>query len=59
MGYVLCVEGIWKGDIWVSDVQELQNLDASENLCSEGQRKGSSHDKNQRRIRTLFRRWIS
>ena len=30
-----------KGDIFVADVEELQSLDASENLCSKTQRKRS------------------
>ena len=29
LGYVLHVEGIWKGDIMVADIEELENLDAS------------------------------
>ena len=30
VGYALCAGGIWRGDIFVVDVEELKNLDASE-----------------------------
>ena len=30
LGYALCAEGIWKGDVLVADLEELRNLDASE-----------------------------
>ena len=30
LGYALCAEGIWKGDILVADIEELETMDASE-----------------------------
>ena len=30
LGHALYAGGIWKGDILVADIQELENLDASE-----------------------------
>ena len=30
LGYALYVEESWKGDIFVADIEELENLDASE-----------------------------
>ena len=30
LGYALCAGGIWTGDILVADIEELENLDASE-----------------------------
>ena len=30
LGYVLFAEGIWKGDILVADIEELEKMDASE-----------------------------
>ena len=32
LGYALYAEGIWKGDILVADLEELETMDASENL---------------------------
>ena len=34
LGYALYTEGIWKGDILVADIEELQTMNASE-ICSE------------------------
>ena len=28
-GFAVCVGGVWKGDIIVADIEELDNLDAS------------------------------
>ena len=30
LGYVLSAGGIWKGDIMVADIEELEEMDASE-----------------------------
>ena len=30
LGYVLCARGIWKGDIMIADIEELEEMDASE-----------------------------
>ena len=30
LGYALYAGGIWKGDIWVADIEELETMDASE-----------------------------
>ena len=30
LGYVLYAEGIWKGDLMVADIEELEQMDASE-----------------------------
>ena len=30
LGYALVAEGIWKGDIMVADIEELETMDASE-----------------------------
>ena len=29
LGYVLCAGGIWKGDIMIADIEELEEMDAS------------------------------
>ena len=33
LGCVLCAGGVWKGDIMVADIEELDKMDASENPC--------------------------
>ena len=33
LGYVLSAVGIWKGDIMVADIEELEEMDASEHLA--------------------------
>ena len=30
LGYALYAEGIWKGDIMIADIEELDEMDASE-----------------------------
>ena len=30
LGYALCAEGLWKGDILVADTEEFETMDASE-----------------------------
>ena len=30
LGYALYAEGIWKGDVLVADIEELETMDASE-----------------------------
>ena len=36
LGYVLSAGGIWKGDIMVADIEELEQMDASELHCAKG-----------------------
>ena len=40
LGYVLYAAGIWKGDILVADIEELEKLDASEILARRPNSKG-------------------
>ena len=40
LGYVLYAGGIWKGDIMVADVEELEQVDASETPRWKAQCKG-------------------
>ena len=37
LGYALYAEGIWKGDVLVADIEELETMDASENLLKRTQ----------------------
>ena len=39
LGYALYAGRIWKGDILVADIEELENLDAPEVQCSNTHRK--------------------
>ena len=34
LGYAIIAEGTWKGDVVVADVEELENMDASEIYAS-------------------------
>ena len=42
LGYALYARGIWKGDIMVADIEELDTVAASENLLKKTQCKGSN-----------------
>ena len=59
LGYALYAGRIWKGDMWVADIEELENLDASEiharRLNAEEVITPTSGDK----ILILRRRWKS
>ena len=44
LGYALHAEGIWKGDILVADIEELEQMDASEIYAKKTQCKGSVKD---------------
>ena len=37
LGYALYAGGIWKGDVLVADLEELETMDASENLLKKTQ----------------------
>ena len=43
LGYVLYEGRVWKGDIWIADIEELGNLDASEIHVPKAQFKGSNN----------------
>ena len=40
--YALYAEGIWKGDVLIADLAELETMDASEIYSKKTQRKGSN-----------------
>ena len=44
LGYVLSAGGIWKGDIMVADIEELEQMDASKLHAKKAQYKGSVND---------------
>ena len=55
LGYALIAGGIWEGDILIADIEELENLDASEIIeC-----KKSLDNSEKRRICTSCGRWFS
>ena len=37
LGYALYAGGIWKGDVLIADLEELETMDASENLLEKTQ----------------------
>ena len=39
LGYELIAGRIWKGDVLVADVEELENLDASESILEDSMQK--------------------
>ena len=45
LGYALYARGVWKGDILVADIEELEEMDASElhAICVPGRRWNSQH----------------
>ena len=57
--YALIAGGLWKGNILNADMEELENMDASENLFSTNQRKRSIDQTRRRRTHILIRRWYS
>ena len=51
--------GIWKGDTLIADLEDLENLDASENLSSENQRETSIDITKRTSIHIPGSRWYS
>ena len=59
LGYALCAEGIWKGDILVADIEELETMDASEIYSKKTQCERGDISQRKRRIYFSNRRWTN
>ena len=57
LGCALYAGGIWKGDIMVADIEELEEMDASER--PNAQRKGSGNTAKKWKLHIHSRRWNS
>ena len=57
LGYALYAGGIWKGDALIADLEELETMDAFENLLEKTQCERG--DISQRRIYFSNRRWTN
>ena len=58
-GYVLIAGGIWKGGILVADIEELENMDASQNTSSKNQCKRSVNNTKGRIFHFPISSWYS
>ena len=59
LGYALYAARIWKGDILVADIEELETMDASEIYSKKTQCKGSNISQRKRKIHFSSRRWTN
>ena len=59
LGYALYAGGIWKGDVLVADLEELDTMDASEIYSKRLNAKGSDISQTKRRIYFSNRRWTN
>ena len=59
LGDALHAGGIWKGDIMVADIKELETMDASEIYSKKTQCKGSNISQRKWKIRFSSRRWTN
>ena len=59
LGYALYAGGIWKGDVLVADLEELETMDASENLLEKTQCERCDISHRKRRIYFSNRRWTN
>ena len=59
LGYALYAGGIWKGDVLVADLDELETMDASEIYSKKTQCKGINISQRKWKIRFSCRRWTN
>ena len=59
LGHVLDVGGIWKGDVLVADIEELQQMDASENYAKRLHAKEVLTPMSGEKVHIPIRRWNS
>ena len=59
LGYALYAGGIWKGDVLVADIEELETMDASEIYSKKNQRERGDISQRKRRIYFSNRRWTN
>ena len=59
LGYALYASGIWKGDIMVADIEELETMDASEIYSKKTQCERGDVSQRKRRIKFCNRRWTN
>ena len=59
LGNALYAGGIWKGDIMVADIEELETMDASEIYSKKTQCKGSNISQKEWKIHISSRRWTN
>ena len=59
LGYALYAGGIWKGDIMIADIEELETMDASEIYSKKTQCKGSNISQKKWKIHFSSRRWTN
>ena len=60
LGYALCTRGgIWKGDILIADIEELETMDASEIYSKKTQCERGDISQRKRRIYFSNRRWTN
>ena len=58
-GYALCAVRIWKGDVLIADLQELETTDASEIYCKKLNVKEVTFPKEKKKIYFSDRRWTN
>ena len=59
LGYALYAGGIWKGDVLVADIEELETMDASEIYSKRLNAKEVIFPKEKRKIYFSNRRWTN
>ena len=59
LGYALYAGGIWKGDMLVADIEELETMDASETYSKKTQCEKGDTSKRKWKIHVSSRRWTS
>ena len=59
LGYALYAGGIWKGDVLIADLEELETMDASEIYSKKTQCKRGDISQRKRRIYFSNRRWTN
>ena len=59
LGYALYAGGIWKGDVLVADIEELETMDISEIYSSKAQCKGGDISQRNWKIYFSSRRWTN
>ena len=59
LGHALYARGIWKGDITVADIEELETMDASEIHSKRLDAKGSNISRRKWKIYFSSRRWTN
>ena len=59
LGYALYAGGIWKGDVLVADLEELETMDASEIYSKKNQCERGDISQRKRRIYFSNRRWTN